>query len=86
MNSSLDIVAKTLFTMTNCCFGALCIRVPLLFFMAGAGVESLAFYGLVSPFSTVVMLAIIGLYLAHEKKKPADRAIRPRQTAQAAES
>lgn len=86
MNGYLNGCEKTLFTMANCCFGALCIRVPLLFFMACTGVESLAFYGLVSPFSTVVMLAIIGLYLMHEKKKPADRAIRPRQTAQAAES
>lgn len=54
---------RTLFTMANSCSGALLIRVPLLLLLSHGGVRSLALYGLVSPFSSLVMLLVIWVYL-----------------------
>ena len=49
--------------MANSCSGALLIRVPLLLLLSHGGVRSLALYGLVSPFSSLVMLLVIWVYL-----------------------
>lgn len=62
INGYLNGREKTLFTMVNCCFGALMIRVPLLMFLSHSQVDSLGLYGLVSPFSSVIMLAVIGVF------------------------
>ena len=68
MNGYLNGQEKTVFTMFNCCGGALLIRVPLLFLLARGGVDSLFLYGLVSPVSTLVMLAVIWAYVSGRKR------------------
>ena len=42
----------------------LTVRVPILYLISHAGVSELSFYGLVSPFSSLVMLGILMAYLA----------------------
>lgn len=64
INGYLNGSEKMLVTMVNCCFGALCIRVPLLYLLSHADVGSLIYYGCVSPLSTLVMLAAAVVYLA----------------------
>ena len=56
LNGYLNGCEKTLFTMTNCCAGALLIRIPLLHFLTGQGIRQLQAYGLVSPCSSLVMI------------------------------
>lgn len=63
LNGYLNGCEKTLFTMTNCCAGALLIRIPLLHFLTGQGIRQLQAYGLVSPCSSLVMIGVILLYL-----------------------
>lgn len=63
LNAYLNGCEKTVFTMLNCCTGALLIRVPILFFLVSSGAKNLTYYGLVSPFSTVIMIAVIGIYM-----------------------
>lgn len=67
VNGYLNGYEKTFFTMTNCCFGALLIRVPLFYLLTSNGIDSLMLYGFVSPFSSVVMLCVIGCYLFRQK-------------------
>lgn len=63
LNAYLNGCEKTVFTMINCGCGALLIRVPILFCMANAGVKNLTYYGLVSPFSSVVMITVVCIYV-----------------------
>lgn len=63
LNAYLNGCEKTVFTMINCCTGALLIRVPILFAMISSGVRNLTYYGLVSPFSSVVMIVVIVIYM-----------------------
>ena len=71
LNGYLNGCEKTLFTMTNCCAGALLIRIPLLHFLTGQGIRQLQAYGLVSPCSSLVMIGVILLlpHLAGKKEK-----------------
>ena len=62
VNGYLNGSEKMIVTMANCCFGALCIRVPLLYFLSATGSKGLIYYGAVSPFSSLIMLAIAGVY------------------------
>lgn len=71
MNGYLNGSEKTIFTMMNCCSGALLIRVPLLIFLTHAGADSLLYYGAVSPVSSAVMIGVIFLYLSVQKKREA---------------
>lgn len=68
LNGYLNGKEKTVFTMLNCCGGALLIRIPLLFLLSWHGIESLSAYGLVSPVSSVCMLIVIACYMKHMKK------------------
>lgn len=73
LNGYLNGCEKTLFTMTNCCAGALLIRIPLLHFLTGQGIRQLQAYGLVSPYSSLVMIGVILLYLTwlgRKRKNP----------------
>ena len=73
LNGYLNGCEKTLFTMTNCCAGALLIRIPLLHFLTGQGIRQLQAYGLVSPCSSLVMISVILLYLTwlgRKRKNP----------------
>ena len=73
LNGYLNGCEKTLFTMTNCCAGALLIRIPLLHFLTGQGIRLLQAYGLVSPCSSLVMIGVILLYLTwlgRKRKNP----------------
>lgn len=63
MNGYLNGSEKTVFTMLNCCGGALVIRVPLLFALMHYRGEVLAVYGLVSPLSSTAMLVVIWFYM-----------------------
>lgn len=63
LNGYLNGKEKTVFTMCNCCCGALLIRVPVLFLLVQGEIGSLSLYGLVSPVSTVIMLGVIAAYL-----------------------
>lgn len=71
MNGYLNGSEKTVFTMLNCCGGALLIRVPFLAVLSGSKVESLMAYGIVSPLSSMIMIGVIFLYLTAERKKSA---------------
>lgn len=64
LNGYLNGSEKTFVTMVNSCIGALLVRVPILYLISHAGVSELSFYGLVSPFSSLVMLGILMAYLA----------------------
>ena len=66
-NGYLNGCEKMIFTMINCCCGALVIRVPLLFILTRLNVSSLGWYGLISPISSMVMLAVIGFYMLGQK-------------------
>ncbi len=59
VNGYLNGCEKTLFTMVNCCAGALIIRIPLLYFLFHSQVTGLEYYGLVSPASSLIMLGVI---------------------------
>lgn len=63
LNGYLNGRERTFFTMMNSCAGALLIRVPVLFLLVHAGISNLRIYGLVSPVSSLVMIAIIGIYM-----------------------
>lgn len=63
MNGYLNGSEKTVFTMLNCCAGALAIRVPLLFLLMYFHVDALSVYGLISPLSSVVMIVVIWIYM-----------------------
>lgn len=67
MNGYLNGCEKMIFTMVNCCCGALVIRVPLLFILTQRKVLSLGVYGLVSPISSMVMLTVIVFYMLGQK-------------------
>lgn len=69
LNGYLNGREKTLFTMANCCAGALLIRVSALYLMVRLGVDELNLYGLVSPFSSVLMISVIGCFAAERKRK-----------------
>lgn len=63
LNAYLNGCEKTWLTMINCCGGALLIRIPLMAVLMHGQVSQLAYYGLISPVSSVVMIAVIGLYM-----------------------
>lgn len=63
MNGYLNGSEKTIVTMLNSCAGALLIRVPLLFALLHYEVDVLAVYGLVSPLSSIAMIAVICFYM-----------------------
>ena len=63
LNAYLNGCEKTLFTMINCCAGALLTRIPMMYVLMHSHVNQLAYYGLISPVSSVVMIAVIGLYM-----------------------
>lgn len=63
LNAYLNGCERTVFTMINCCTGALLIRVPILFLLFSSGVRNLTYYGLVSPFSSIVMILVIVIYM-----------------------
>lgn len=65
---------KTVFTMLNSCGGALLVRVPLLFLLARSGAGSLFLYGLVSPVSSLLMLAVLGAYSFRQRRSLTVRA------------
>lgn len=71
MNGYLSGKEKTMFTMLNCCGGALLVRVPLLSLLTGFGVDSMLLYGLVSPISSLIMLLVIFIYNSTVDKKAA---------------
>lgn len=77
LNGYLNGREKTIFTMTNCCLGALLVRMPLMYVLSSHQVHSLFYYGLVSPFSSILMLAVIFFYLKKIEKQ------HPRQLPQA---
>lgn len=86
LNGYLNGHEKTLFTMLNCCAGALLIRVPVLFLLVHAGISNLRIYGLVSPASSLVMIGVIGIYgIIHRSRQspvPAALSGPPCQTAE----
>lgn len=86
LNGYLNGHKKTLFTMLNCCAGALLIRVPVLFLLVHAGISNLRIYGLVSPASSLVMIGVIGIYgIIHRSRQspvPAALSGPPCQTAE----
>ena len=47
--------SKTLFTMFSCCFGALCVRIPLLYLVQTYRPDSLFLLGCVAPLVSGVM-------------------------------
>lgn len=63
VNGYLNGCEKTIFTMINCCAGALIIRIPLLYLLQHSRVAELGYYGLVSPISTLIMLGVILCYV-----------------------
>lgn len=63
LNAYLNGCEKTMFTMINCCAGALLIRTPLLYLLSSSHVNVLAYYGFVSPLSSIIMMLVIVLYL-----------------------
>lgn len=79
LNGYLNGKEKTLFTMANCCGGALLVRIPLMYVLSGHHVHSLFYYGLVSPFSTILMLFVIFVYLTKSKRQHSHPAL-PAQT------
>ena len=62
MNGYLNGKERTIFTMLNCCSGALLIRVPLLYVLSSYGFVSMYIYGLVSPISSLFMLGVLWFY------------------------
>lgn len=63
INGYLNGKEKTMFTMLNCCSGALFIRTPLLFILNASGNINLYMYGLISPLSTIIMLISVWFYV-----------------------
>lgn len=80
LNGYLNGKERTVFTMMNCCAGALLVRVPLLFLLSHFGVRELQPYGLVSPFSSAVMLSVILAASALKRRKRLS--LRPRMAGQ----
>lgn len=55
LNGYLNGRSKTLFTMFSCCFGALCVRIPLLYLVQTYRPDSLFLLGCVAPLVSGVM-------------------------------
>lgn len=67
-NGYLNGCEKMTFTMMNCCGGALLIRVPLLYVFSKFHITNLFYYGMISPFSSVIMLMVIAMYFYSKRK------------------
>lgn len=80
-NGYLNGLEKTVFTMLNCCAGALLIRVPLLALLTRTGAQSLLLYGMVSPFSSAVMLSVLGAYEARGRRRRKKGGVSPAASA-----
>ncbi len=62
LNGFLNGYTKTMFTMVSCCFGALALRMPLLYLVRHFYPDSLAALGLVAPTVSGIMAVYTVLY------------------------
>ncbi|OUQ60360.1 MATE family efflux transporter [Tyzzerella sp. An114] len=72
MNGYLNGRSKTIFTMISCCFGALALRMPLIYIVCKYFPENLGVIGTVAPsvsFIMAVYTLVYVLYLAKNDKK-----------------
>lgn len=72
MNGYLNGRSKTIFTMISCCFGALALRMPLIYIVCKNFPENLGVIGTVAPSVSFIMALytlIYVLYLAKNDKK-----------------
>ena len=72
MNGYLNGRSKTIFTMISCCFGALALRMPLIYIVCKHFPENLGVIGTVAPsvsFIMAVYTLVYVLYLAKNDKK-----------------
>ena len=68
LNGYLNGRAKTLWTMVSCTFGALCLRIPLVWFVSGHFSQDLGMLGTVAPVVSGIMALYTLLYILWQKK------------------
>lgn len=72
LNGYLNGKAKTLWTMISSCFGALCLRIPLIYLFAGHFSENLGMLGMIAPTVSGIMALYTLIYVICEgRRKPA---------------
>ena len=73
LNGYLNGRAKTLWTMVSCTFGALCLRIPLVWFVSGHFSQDLGMLGTVAPVVSGIMALYTLLYILWEGKQDGKR-------------
>ena len=73
LNGYLNGRAKTLWTMVSCTFGALCLRIPLVWFVSGYFSQDLGMLGTVAPVVSGIMALYTLLYILWEGKQDGKR-------------
>lgn len=70
MNGYLNGRGKTVFTMISCCFGALALRMPLIYLACRFVPDNLGIIGTVAPFVSVIMAIYTLVYTIYLCRKP----------------
>ncbi len=73
-NGYLNGRSKTIFTMVSCCFGALALRMPLIYIACHFAPDQLGIIGTVAPTVSGIMAVYTFFYLIRLMKKTPDRA------------
>jgi Na+-driven multidrug efflux pump len=63
MNGYLNGRSRTIFTMLSCCFGALVLRVPLIYLVCRYVPENLGVIGIVAPVVSGIMAVYTTVYV-----------------------
>lgn len=64
-NGVLNGQSKTIFTMISCCFGALCLRIPLITLALRYSADDLFVLGMIAPVVSLIMAAYTLVYIFH---------------------
>ena len=70
LNGYLNGRAKTIFTMVSCCFGALALRMPLIYAACHYAPDQLGVIGMVAPAVSGIMAVYTLFYVLGLMKKP----------------
>lgn len=73
MNGYLNGRELTVFTMVSCCFGALALRMPLIYLMCRNMPGNLGLIGCVAPAVSGIMAVYTGIYVWKLRVSPAGR-------------
>ncbi|MCI6005811.1 MAG: MATE family efflux transporter [Blautia sp.] len=69
MNGYLNGKQKTVWTMVSCSFGAVCLRIPMVYFFAEHFGEDLGMLGKIAPIVSGIMACYTLVYVIYEGKK-----------------